>query len=190
MPSWALSITISVFVLTGKSSSSWRETSLFSWRSRDFETRLNNSLYTEPEIRNASICKWKTKWNHKKPIHTRIQTCYQDLWKNLETKTLATRSRDQDQDLGHQVSRPRPRPWPPGLETKTKTLATRSRSKTKTLVIRSRDQNFIIGHKYLCMCVYMYVCLYECMCVCYTHNVCMYICIYACRCISSQSYLS
>src|SRR6218665_1115658 len=97
----------------------------------------------------------------------------------LETKTLATRSRYQDQDHGHQVSRPRPRPWPPGLETK-----------TKTLVIRSRDQNLIIGYKYLCMCVYMYVCLYEGMCVCYIHNVCMYICIYACRCISSQSYLS
>src|SRR6218665_593986 len=85
----------------------------------------------------------------------------------------------QDQNLGHQVSRPRPRPWPPGLKTK-----------TKTLVIRSRDQNLIIGHKYLCMCVYMYVCLYEGMCICYIHNVCMYICIYACRCISSQSYLS
>src|SRR6218665_202956 len=91
-----------------------------------------------------------------------------------KTKTLATRSRDQD--LGHQVSRPRPRPWPPGLETK-----------TKSLVIRSRDQNLIIGHKYLCMCVYMYICLYGCMCVCYIQNVYMYI-MYACRCISSQSY--
>jgi len=57
------------------------------------------------------------------------QTCYQDLWKELETKTLVTWS--QDQDLGHQVSRPRP--WPPGLETKTKTLATRSRDRDQDL---------------------------------------------------------
>src|SRR6218665_2647980 len=82
-----------------------------------------------------------------------------------KTKTLATRSRDQDH--GHQVSRPRPRPWPLGLETE-----------TKTLVIRSRDQNLIIGHKYLCMCVYMYVFLYESMCVCYIQNVYLYTCMH------------
>src|SRR6218665_673405 len=90
------------------------------------------------------------------------------------TKTLATRS--QDQDLGHQVSRPRP--WPLGL--KTKTLATRSRYQDQDLGnIRSRDQNLIIGHKNLCICVYMHVCLYECMCVCYIQNVYMYICMHA-----------
>src|SRR6218665_2647062 len=94
----------------------------------------------------------------------------------LETKTKTLAIRSQDQDLGHQVLRPRP--WPPGLETK-----------TKTLVIRSRDQNLINGHKYLCMCVYMYVCLYEGMCVCYIHNVCMYICIYVCMCLNVCMYI-
>src|SRR6218665_2030802 len=61
----------------------------------------------------------------------------------------------------------RPRPWPPGLETK-----------TKTLVIRSRNQNLIIGHKYLCMCVY--ICMYVCMNVCVYVTYRMYICIYVC----------
>src|SRR6218665_1751657 len=69
------------------------------------------------------------------------------------------KARDQDQDLGHQVSRPRP--WPPGLETKTKTLVPGLETKTKTLVIRSRGQDLISRHKYLCMCVY--VCIYVCM---------------------------
>src|SRR6218665_1457909 len=109
----------------------------------------------------------------------RSQTCYQDLREELETKTktLVTWSRDQDQDLGHQVSRPRPRPWPsgletktlvPGLETKTKTLVPGLETKTKTLVIRSRGQDLIIRHKYLCMCIYacMYVCIYVCIYVC------------------------
>src|SRR6218665_1190429 len=63
-------------------------------------------------------------------------------------------------------SRPRPRPWRPGLETKTKTLV--PGLETKTLVIRSRGQDLIIRHKYLCMCVYacMYVCIYVCIYVC------------------------
>src|SRR6218665_2641619 len=91
------------------------------------------------------------------------ETCYEDLGKELETKTktLVTWSRDQDQDLGHQVSRPRPRPWLPGLETKTKTLVPGLETKTTTLVIRSRGQDLISRHKYLCMCVY--VCIHVCM---------------------------
>ena len=37
--------------------------------------------------------------------------------------------------------------------------------------------------EYMCVCVYVYVCVYVCMCVCAYVYVCMCVCVYVCICV-------